>query len=121
MNGWLIAAAAASFLVALTHIFAGTKPIVGPLLRVEGLNHVSRFTNYYCWHIVSILLLAMAAGFAYAALRPAVPLAVMMTFFAGAFMVWSVGLILWKRLRPFHMPQWALFLPVTAFGILGLV
>ena len=117
-----MAAAVLSLLVCGLHVFAGGPAIAAPLLRSADLGRVSKYTNYYCWHIVTIVLLAMPVGFLLGALRrESLDIAALMTVLAGAFMLWSLGLVVWKKQKPFHLPQWALFLPVTVVGALGLL
>ena len=122
MNIWLAAAALASLATALIHIFAGERHVARPLLRASDLASIPKHTQFYCWHIVSILLLAMAFGYAYASVAPtAIALNVMLTALAASFALWNIGLILWKRLSPKHMIQWALFLPISLLGLAGLM
>lgn len=106
---------------ALLHILAGGRFIAQPLLASTGLGEIPKYTNYYCWHIVSIVLLTMAVGYAYCGLDPqAVALAVVLTGLAASFALWSGLLIVWKKLNPLHMLQWMLFLPITLLGLAGL-
>ena len=122
MNWYLLAAAILSLLTCGAHVFAGGPPTVGPLLRSEDIDPVAKYTNYYCWHIVTLVLLAMPTGFALGAYREeSLDLALMMTALSAAFMLWSVALILWKYRRPWLLPQWALFLPITILGVVGLL
>jgi len=121
MNTLLLAAAVASLAVAAVHVIVGGRVIAAPLLRADGLRPVPRFTNYYCWHMVSIVLLAMAGCYAWAGMDAgAVELAVLATGLALAFMAWGLGLILWKRQRTRHMPQWLMFAAVSGLGLAGL-
>ena len=121
MNGFLFGATVLSLLTFGAHVFAGGPAVARPLLRSKDLDPIARYTNFYCWHLVSIMLAAMVAGFALGAFRPAShELAVLMTVLAGSFCVWSVVLIVWKHRRPLDLPQWALFLPITVLGVLGL-
>lgn len=121
MNGWLIAAAAASAATALIHIVPGGRYIARPLLGSSDLAKVPKYTHYYCWHAVSIVLLTMALGFVYCGFNPeSLALAVMLTGLAGSFALWNGVLIIWKKLNPIHMPQWALFLPIATLGLIGL-
>ncbi|WP_282605012.1 hypothetical protein [Pelagibius sp. Alg239-R121] len=122
MNTWLAAAAVASLATALIHILAGGRHIARPLMEAGDLTTVPKHTQYYCWHIVSIVLLAMAGGYAYGSTAPeAMALNVMLTGLAASFALWNIALILWKRLDPKHMIQWALFLPITLLGLAGLI
>lgn len=120
MNTFLILAAASSALVCLLHIFGGGPQVVEPLLKSE-MDDVPKYLNYYCWHLVTLTLVVMTIGFTLASLNPIeVLLALLMTLLAGSFVIWSLGLALWKRQSLWDMPQWLLFLPVAAFGALGL-
>lgn len=117
----LWAAAGFSLVCWSVHTFVGGRLIARPLVRSD-LAAVPRLTSYYCWHIVTIVLAALPAAYAYAALVPSGrDVAVLATALAGSFLVWSLTLVVWKRRRPFELPQWALFLPVTAAGVLGVL
>lgn len=120
MNAYFVGAAITSALVCGLHLFLGGPQIAGPLLRSE-MRSVPKYTNYYCWHLVTIVLAAMPIGFAIAATHaPSRELAVLMTGLAAAFSAWSLGLVLWKKQSLLLMPQWALFAPVALLGALGL-
>jgi len=120
INGWFLAGAILSGFTWGIHTFLGGPPTVGPLLESSDIDPVAKYTNYYCWHIVTIVLLAMPTGFALAAFRAqSRELAILMTAMSAAFMLWSVVLILWKYRHPWKLPQWTLFLPITAVGIVG--
>lgn len=121
MNAYFVAAGLLSGAVLMLHIFVGGPKIARPLLAASDIRPVSKFTNYYCWHIVSIVLAAMTACFLYVGWTGDGPeLAVLMTGFAASFAGWSVALVLWKRQSPLAMPQWALFTGVTALGLAGI-
>ena len=122
MNVWFSLAALAAFATFLAHTFVGTGPIARPLLeRACNLSPVSRYTNYYCWHLVTMTLLAQSACFAWAAMPgKAIDLAVLATALAVGFLVWSVVLNLRHRLALATAPQWIFFLPMAGLGLLGL-
>jgi hypothetical protein len=120
MNAWMIAAAVLSLLTAAVHFFAGGREIARPLLASCELHAAPKFTNYYCWHMVTIILVVMAGAFAYAAMTGARDIAVLATLLALAFASWNLALIAWKRLSPVYFPQWALFLPTAAAGLMAL-
>ncbi len=122
VNPWLALAAVTATFTALVHCFAGGRFIVPPLLEAGDIHPIPKFTHYYCWHLVSLILFAIGIGFAYGAVRPdGLDLAVAATVVSGAYFVWNVALIVWKSLSPKRMPQWALFLPTTVLGIAGLL
>lgn len=122
MNIFLALAAALSALVALTHLFLGGRSIARPLLQASDLHDVAKYTNYYCWHLVTITLFAMAAAFAWAAAFPeARALAVCWTVLAALFGIWNFALAIWKKQSLLHMPQWILFLGVSVPAFLGVL
>ena len=122
IQNWPLAGAAAlSALTTLIHVFLGGPESARPLLASE-LRRVPKFTNYYCWHLVTITLAAMAFGFAVAAIAPGAEIsAITWTLVAAAFAIWSVALFIWKRMHPLALPQWALFAPIAALGFWGIV
>jgi len=122
MSIWFILAGISALFTAGVHTFIGQKFIVRPLLEIDGLNRVSRFTNFYCWHIVTIVLFSISGMFFYVAAHPqATGLAWMATFWSAAFVLWSLVMIMWKRLKLKEFPQWALIIPTAIFGVLGLL
>lgn len=119
MNGWLLAAAAVCGLTAAVHVFAGGPSVAKPLLASE-MDDEAKYTNYYCWHLVTIVIVVMTVGFAYGAVvETANDLALTMAGLAGAFTLWSVALVVWKNQSFLRMPQWLLFAPITVFGLIG--
>ncbi|MBF2050416.1 MAG: hypothetical protein EDM05_005260 [Leptolyngbya sp. IPPAS B-1204] len=121
MNRFLLAAAVMSLITFLAHLFLGGHDIVNPLLKVSELQDIPKFTAYYGWHNVTLLLFAMTCAYAYVAfVQPDVPLTVMLTSMAAACALLSIGLIVTRQLQPLDYPQWALFLPIALFGVLGL-
>ncbi len=120
MNIWFLAAALASFGGFLLHIIAGGPQLVSPLLQTQGLHRVVKFTHYYCWHMVTIILFAMGLSFARSGLSPEqTDLAIMATALAISFSLWGGGLISWKQQKTAHMPQWLLFAGIAALGAVG--
>jgi hypothetical protein len=120
MNWLFLAAAAVSFVTWGIHVFAGGPTVARPVLQTEGLDPVAKHTAYYCWHLVSMVLLAMPLSFLRAAMRPqSRELAVLMSVLAAAFTLWSIALLVWKRQRALDLPQWILFLPIAVLGLLG--
>jgi|DewCreStandDraft_4_1066084.scaffolds.fasta_scaffold90665_3 hypothetical protein len=106
-----------SAVIAAIHFFVGGREIARPLVRQTALPPVVTLTHYYCWHLVTITLIGIAGAFVCAAFDPgARTLAVFATLFAGLFCLWGLALVLWKRQRHRHMPQWMLFAVLTASG-----
>lgn len=120
-NIWLFAAGLAAGFSALLHIFLGGREIAVPLLQAQDIPDLPKFVNYYCWHLVSITLIAMSVGLIWPALDPTqTGLAWMWTVIAVLFCAWSVGLVIWKRQSPWQMPQWSLFAVIALLGAVGL-
>jgi hypothetical protein len=120
MSSYLIAAAVLSFLVLGIHVFLGGPSVARPLLAAKDIEPVAKYTAYLCWHLITMVLVAMTAGFAHAAASPrGADVAVLMSVLAGGFAGWSGVLVVWKRQRAWDLPQWLFFLPISALGLLG--
>ena len=121
MNFWFLAATLTAGFCCLMHIFLGGRAAIIPLLAIEGLGKVSKYTNYYCWHMVTIVLAAQTLAFAMVSQTPGDrSLAIFATGGAIAFMLWSLGMIAAFKLRLMNYPQWLLFLPTSLLGLAGL-
>lgn len=125
MNIWFVLAGFSAFAVCLTHILLGGKEVARPLLDSPALRPIPKYTNYYCWHIVTIVIAALGGMFIYAAWVPsAFELAWVATLLALSFSLWNIGLYMGKRpeFRSWvELPQWLLFMPVWVFGFIGLL
>ncbi|MBM3609572.1 MAG: hypothetical protein FJX29_14190 [Alphaproteobacteria bacterium] len=122
MSFWLFAAAAVSAVTCLIHVFAGGRFVAGPLLQAEGLGRVAKYTAYYCWHLVSIMLAGMAALFLRAGLQPSAREgAVIALVFAVSALVWNLAIIRRFGLSALRFPQWALFALVSILGAAGIL
>ena len=121
MNIWLVLAAALAAVTTLIHAVLGGRHVAAPLLAAERLHAVPKFTLYYCWHLVTIMLAAQALAFGLAATgQGSRDLALFATGGAALFCLWGLGMIGLFRLRIAHFPQWALFAAITASGMVGL-
>lgn len=121
MSVWLVLAGISATFTAFVHTFAGQKFVVNPLLRQENFDQVSRYTNYYCWHIVTIVLFSMGVLYFLAASDERFFLfAWLATFYATLFVIWNLIMIAMNGLRLKQFPQWALILPTSILGWIGL-
>ncbi|PCI59997.1 MAG: hypothetical protein COB37_10195 [Kordiimonadales bacterium] len=121
MNWYFLGAAAASFFTFAVHTFVGGPAIAGPLLEASDLKKVPKFTNYYCWHLVTIVLFAMGGAFAWAAYFPeGIELGWLSFLLAVSFMVWNLIMIVKHQLKLMQFPQWILFLGISIFAAPGL-
>jgi hypothetical protein len=121
MNSFLLAASAASFITFAIHTWLGGPAAARPLLK-SGMHDVPKYTNYYCWHLVTLTLLAMSAGFLWAATSAhGLDVGWLVYGLSASFMLWNLVLIVWKKQSFFEMPQWILFLAITALATFGLI
>lgn len=125
MNIWFLAAGIASFAVCLTHIIVGGRFAARPLLDTQALTPTAKYTNYYCWHIVSIVIAGLGIMFLCAASRLEFTLlAWPATVFASLFCLWNIALYFGARKHFkvwYQLPQWLLFAPVAVLGWTGLI
>lgn len=122
MNVWLFSASVVTAAIWGIHTFLGGRSIAQPLISANDLESVPKWTQYYCWHVVTITLAVMAIGLGYAAFVPdASDIAILIGLLAAAFSVF--GLILPKRVNVSYaeMPQGFLFLPVAGLVAIALI
>jgi hypothetical protein len=121
MNTSFAIAAALSLLTWGLHAFMGGPEVAKPLLESE-MEPVAKYTNYYCWHLTTLMLFAMALGFAYSAAFPGgTDLAVFLTLLSASFGIWSVVLMAMSKRKLLELPQWSLFAAITAAGLVGVI
>ncbi|WP_439499632.1 hypothetical protein [Bosea sp. (in: a-proteobacteria)] len=121
MNGWFLAAALIAMLTCLIHAWLGGREVARPLLAANGLGKVAKFTAYYCWHLVTIVLAGLGLAFFLGASGSGSrELGAFATGCAALFCLWSLALIARFGLKPLHFPQWVLFAPMALCGAAGL-
>ena len=123
MSVFWLAAAVVSAATCGVHTFVGGRVIAGPLLAAGDLRTVPKVTAYYCWHMVTIVLAAMAMGFGWAATNPrGATLACFLAGLAAAFALLNLGLAVAWRLHPLRgLPQWIFFVLIAGLGVAGAV
>lgn len=111
---------AAAFVAAITfcvHTFVGGPIVAGPLIRNQDLPEASKWLSYYCWHIATLVIAALAVALFWlsgtdddALRRPAVVFfATLISGLAGL----SVVIALVGSINPLRFPSTTLFF-VTA-------
>jgi len=119
-NPWLIAAGAATLVTAVIHLVLGGREVARPLLDSRDINPVAKYTNYYCWHLVSLTIIAMGGSFMWAAAdTDAHAAAVVALILSLAFAAWSLALVVTAKQSFIQMPQWVLFCAIAALGYIG--
>jgi nitrate reductase NapE component len=121
-NPWFATAAGLAATTCLLHVVLGGREAARPLLAAAGLGEIAKFTNYYCWHLVTIAIAALAVAFAMAA-RPegSGEMATFAAMISVLFAFWSLAMIGRYRLSVWRFPQWALFAPIASLGLAGLL
>ncbi|AGF78013.1 hypothetical protein UWK_01453 [Desulfocapsa sulfexigens DSM 10523] len=116
---------AATIMSAITfsvHTFVGGPRVAEPLLANSDLPTASKWLNYYCWHVTTILTFTMGGGYAYVALNPDRPeLAVFLTIVTGASSLLSAAVARKGNINPFRFPSTWLFATVSLLGLAGLL
>ena len=120
MNWFLLIATILSFITFAVHLFLGGREIATPLLKSD-LDQVPKLTAYYCWHMVTLMLLLMTVTFGYAFFFPgnAALVVTMMIFSIGCALL-SFGLIAVYRVSPIQLPQWIFFVLISVFAFISL-
>jgi len=118
MQGALLWSASVSALATFAvHTFVGGVFVARPLLADRGLPKAAKWLAYYCWHIVTMLLLALAMTFAAVALgwlAPNVTLA--LSAFSAACSLLSIAVALKGRIAPWRFPSTTLFAVTAVLG-----
>lgn len=121
MNYWFLAAAGAAVLTCLIHVLVGGRYVAKPLLKAVELGEVPRYTAYYSWHLVTIVLAGMALAFLRAGLFPGGrEVAAASLVFATCAFLWNVMMVTRWKLNWIKYPQSILFALVMVLGAAGL-
>ncbi len=117
----LVTGIGAAALAAL-HTFVGTAEVADPLLASE-LEDQAKYINFFCWHIVTIVLWAVAAGYLWsAAVGRSTELVVFLTLMMAGIGTWG-GVLLPPSVGMSYVampPQGWLFFPIVVLAIFGL-
>lgn len=117
---WLWIAAVLSFATMWAHIIVGGRYIARPLLKSE-MHAVPKYTNYFVWHMVTIVLGGMSIAFALAAYAPAAwELAIFALVLAIGFCVLNLAVVITRRQSFIYIPQWSFFLLISLAGCLSI-
>ena len=121
MNYYFVAAAFTATVTFFVHTFIGGVFVARPLLADDGLPVAAKWLSYYCWHITTITIIFISAGYIWVALNePSTPFAIFLTSLVTSFSVLSVGVALRGKIHPFRFPSTYLFAITALFGWIGL-
>lgn len=118
MSTWLEwAAAAASLATLVGHVFVGGPQVAKPILASLELPQQAKLMGYFCWHVTSVVVLAMSVGYALAALRPGhSDLAVFLSVLSALVWALSLGVSVLGGLPIRRNPAVFLFALIAALG-----
>lgn len=116
---WVICAGLMAGVCAL-HIVLGGRIYVRPILLQSEMRKSVVAGHYFCWHLVSLFLAALSAGYFYVATHAEL---MDMAYGLIAITVGAAALNLWVgrklKVRLWYLPQWALFSSVAVVAIWG--
>ena len=104
------------------HTFVGGRRVAAPLLADQNLPKESKWLNYYCWHIVTILIAMMAIGLALVAMgRASSDLAWFIGISSLLLSVLSAAVATKGDIAPYRFPSTTLFAAIGGLAIGGLL
>lgn len=122
MNLGFAAAASIAAVTLGVHVHIGGVHVARSLLAARDLTRDSRWMNYYCWHITTMVIVAMAVTFAIASLGSgARSAAALLTLLAASFSILCLAVALKAKAPPFRFPAMTLFALIAVAGARGLV
>ncbi len=113
-------AAVLSLITFGVHTFIGGKYVARPLLASRELTPASLWLNYFTWHMVTVMLLFMTAGFGVATYYPgALAAGVLLTLMAATFSPLCIWVALKGGISPWRFPASWLFALIALAAFLG--
>ncbi len=117
MSILLWAATAMGVVTFVVHTFVGGKVVAKPLLADRSLPKASKWLNYYCWHITTVMIAFIAIAFAWLAVTPGqTPMIILLSALTASVSILSVFVALKGGINPLRFPSTSLFASVSAFG-----
>lgn len=117
---WL--AAALALVTFATHTFVGGVFVARPLLKDTSLPKASKWLNYYCWHVTTMTILALAGAFAYAAQAPdGLDIAAFATLLCAVLSPLSAAVAIRGGINPLRFPSTSLFAATCLAGASALL
>ncbi len=120
MNIYFVIAAGLSHFAFLLHFFMGGREVARPLLNSNELSKTCQFTNYYCWHLVTISLALIAVVFSLHLYSPlSTDLILAVSTLMLLYGLWSLMMIVVHKLNPLQFGQWTVLVPIGVLGFCG--
>lgn len=111
----LWSAAATSALTFAVHLCVGGVRVARPLLADRGLPRASKWLNYYCWHVTTVVIAFKTAALALLAVAPReeTAAAAFLAALSAALSLLSASVALKARIAPWRFPSTSLFAATT--------
>lgn len=117
MNGYALAAAIVALATVLVHLIPGGRFVARPLLENRSLPRASKWLNYFCWHIVTVMIIFIGIGFYWSGQGPENRSAlVFLSAFTAVVSMLSAAVALTARINPFKFPSTSLFAVTSILG-----
>jgi hypothetical protein len=114
------AACATALTTFCVHTFIGGIYVARPLLADQGLPPAAKWLAYYCWHLVTLMLGALALVFAAMAARSiASDIALALSIFCLCCSALSMAVATRGGIAPLRFPSTSLFAVVGLLGLAG--
>lgn len=114
-------AAFVSVLTFYVHFVVGGRRVAAPLLADTTLPLASKWLNYYCWHVTTVLLAFLSAGFVWLAIHPHQPSLVFLCALTAALSVLSAWVARQAGISPLRFPSTWLFATVALVSAAALL
>jgi hypothetical protein len=122
MNEILLLASGVSLVTFVVHWQVGGIYAARPLLAASDITEASRWLNYFCWHIVTVLLLIMTGVLALGAVeRISTDAIAVVALIAGSISLLSIAVTLRAGIRPYRFPASYLLASVAALSLAGIL
>jgi hypothetical protein len=114
---WL--AAATSALTFAVHTFIGGKKVAVPLLEDRTLPLASKWLNYYCWHVTTVLLAFYTSAFIWLAMVPHLPSLVFLSALSASLSMLSAAIAQRAGIAPWRFPSTSLFATIAVLSAIA--
>jgi hypothetical protein len=121
IDPYFATAAGLALIAFATHLIVGGRYAVRPLLAATDITHASRWLNYLCWHMATVLLFLMTIFLGLAAagtdMRDSV---VLIAAMSASTSILSASIAIHAGINPLRFPATYLLAGVATFAVLGL-
>ena len=122
MNEILLLASGVNLITFFVHWQIGGIYAARPLLAAKDITKASRWLNYFCWHIVTILMLIMTGELGLTAFDlVSTDTIALVALIAGSISLLSIAVTLRAGIRPYRFPASYLLAVVAALSLAAIL